>query len=542
MARTKVIRLCLSLAAIPALFALCALTIPKAAADVPAAPARPRAVADSVLTSTNPISVSAVPISPGSSPGEPVRNPSLAVGPDGTVHFAWWTEIDGSGGPCSDYVQAESFYAFIAPGTTHPQVKDAGLDSMSPRLSVGRDNTLFVAWLKCSGDTRQYHPAFDWAPSKSWLTGTTTFSAPFTYTVGRASPFDTADYVDEAPTQFIAQEHGQSRPHLAWERYDPAQGDAAHLLYYSRPVTDTLPITATRTPDPRLQTTTIPIADYTGLHPSLAVFERQGNTEAHVVWDAEITSGCSLREIAWSYADALPPTLTTAQPGGGSLWQPRRAISTNGDAQRKSKAPVSCDTFTRNAQFPVIATTPSDANPPDGLYVIWNEWTSGSQEYQIMSSRLDRTPAQGPSWTTPTAVVTATRTSVLPPALAVDKRGRQYVLWNDGFDKILLQASAPDGTWQATSPLQLNRGPSCAGSTIGSTLRVGDVGLAYDSAHEKLHAIWLARTATASLPNRLCYASVDLMPHKTFLPYIGEATTTRLGAPQVSGIKPLARP
>ena len=88
----------------------------------------------------------------------------------------------------------------------------------------------------------------------------------------------------------------------------------------------------------------------------------------------------------------------------------------------------------------------------------------------------------------------------------------------------------------------MNRGPWCAGSANGAGYRVGKVGLVYDQDHDKLHAIWLARTPTAGLPNRLCYASIDLTPHKIFLPYVGAATTMRLGLPPASGIKPLARP
>ncbi|MFN8499851.1 MAG: hypothetical protein U0641_18505 [Anaerolineae bacterium] len=550
MARSNVIRLCVSLAAIPVLFALGALTIPDAHAQSRKAPrSTPLSPIRAVLTATIPVSVSAALQMETGLSAEPVREPSVAVGPDGTAHFAWWSPTNLYWNPCDgDDTPGNpgnaAFYAYIDPSANKPMVSGLIYDRSRPRVSVGADNTLFVAWQKCNTTTRIYHPAFDWAPSKAWLA--VQYQAPFTYTMpyegeNPLDPLNSTRYVDgaDAPFPYIAQENGQSRLHLIWERYDSlAPPDAAPQLYYARPVTDDKPITAPRDPDPRLRTTHISIADYAGLAPSMAVLENAGNLEAHAVWQSQLP-GCDMSEIEWGYAPNLPPTLTTAQPGTlPPTWEPSQPISYNGAAKRVAKGPASCGSVTRTAIHPVTAMGP-DAT----VYAAWVEWAPGNNDndYQIIASHLLRDQPVL-DWSAPTTVTTATKSVALSPATAVDKRGRQYVLWNEGFDKVQLKGMDANGGWD-TTPIQLNRGPDCEGKPSASGQKVGDVGLTYDPVGDKLHAIWLATTSTSSLPNRLCYATVDISPpYHTYLPLVSQAATPHVGAAKLSGIRPLARP
>ncbi|MFN8474621.1 MAG: hypothetical protein U0822_20695 [Anaerolineae bacterium] len=484
---------------------------------------------------------------------EPVQDPSIAIGPDGTAHFAWWSDTRSPAyeNPCAppesdgSHGSEAAFYAFIEPITHQLHVDDPVSDRSRPRLGVGYDNTLFVAWQKCNTTTGYYHPAFDWAPANSWLDVSSV--APFTFTtihedVNPVDPRNSSRYVDdaEAPFLFVSQEHGQSRLHLVWERYDTtASSDAAPPLYYVRPVTDDKPITAVRDPDPRLQTTNISIADYAGQFPSMHVFDVAGNIEAHVIWQSKVDPNCDMYEIDWGYAPGLPPSLTTAEPGSvPNPWLPAEPISFNGAAKRAAKGPVSCSSITRTAIFPATAT-----GPDDGVYAVWNEWVPGSEDYTIMASHLVRGDPAGLYWDAPVTVTTASRTMLVQSATAVDKRGRQYVLWNEGFDKIELKGMDSDGGWQ-TTPIQLNRGPWCEGTPNASSVKVGKVGLTYDSVQDKLHAIWVATTPTSSSPSRLCYATVDVNPYQyhSFLPLVSQAATPHVSAAPTSGIRPLARP
>ncbi|MFN8484773.1 MAG: hypothetical protein U0768_17185 [Anaerolineae bacterium] len=552
MARSNVIRLCISLAAIPVLFALGALTIPDAHAQSRKAPrSTPLAPGRAVLTATMPVSVSAALAMEMGLSAEPVRDPSIAVGPDGTAHFAWWSPTNLLWNPCDGPNTPSNpgnavFYAYIEPSANKPMVSGPVANRSRPRLSVGLDNTLFMAWQKCNTNTMQYHPAFDWAPARSWRE--IQYLAPFTFTTGYedVNPLDRLNsqrYVDgtDAPFPFIAQENGQSRLHLIWGRSDTQAPDAAPALYYARPVTDDKPITDPRTPDPRLETTTISIADYAGQSPSMAVFENNGNMEAHVVWQAQVAPDCDMSEIEWGYAPNLPPTLTTAEPGTlPPTWEMARAISMNGESKRAAKGPSSCGSVTRTALHPATATGP-DAT----LYAVWAEWAGENPDYEIMAAHLMRDSA-GIFWSEPVTVTMASRSMTLAAATAVDKRGRQYVLWNEGLDKIELKAMDANEKW-ATTPIQLNRGADCEGTPSASGQKVGDVGLAYDPVQDRLHAIWLARTATANLPNRLCYASVDVKPdvkptYQVYLPLVSRAATPPVSAAKVSGIRPLARP
>ena len=372
------------------------------------------------------------------SSNEIVGHSSLAVGPDGTVHIAW-AEKAGSSYPDIYY---KSYV--IGTGWSSPFLVSQNCPGWSdyPSLAVGPDGTVHIAWFDTSWDSdtnddilyRRFEPGVGWTPKENIIPNIWPYVYPYDnrpslavgpdgtlhlawqdYTLGFEDPSNEHDLgiwymkyesgTGWSPKELVSTEStkddslgpslgvgSDGTVHIAWEdwtNYDSAGSD--HDIFYKRYVpgsgwTMTEVVSTDST-------------DYSG-RPSLGV---GSDGTVHIAWEDRTNYDSAGSDIDIFYKRYVP----------GSGWTMTEVVST-----------VSTERVTQ----------PSLGVGSDGtVHIAWADktnWDESGADYDILYKRLE--PSSG--WTVTDVVSTESTDDSFYPSLDTGPDGSVHVAWNDDTD------------------------------------------------------------------------------------------------------------
>ena len=346
-------------------------------------------------------------------------NPSLGVGPDGTVHIAWedWTNFDDSA------VDKNIFYKRFVPGTGWTTTEVVSTESTrwpeDPSLAVGPDGTVHIAWERInspvgSTDYDIFYKRF--VPGTGWTT--TELVSP--ESTGAWS-FKPSLAVGPDGTVHIAWEEGVD---IMYRRFVPGTGWTATEVVSTESTDNSFEPSLAVDPDGTVHIAWADSTRYTGPKTTPHIFYKK-----YVPGTGWTTTEVVSTESNWTSSN---PSLAVGSDGTVHIaWQDLWGAKLEILYKRFVPGTGWTTTEVVSTESKEACREPSLAVGPDGtVHIAWQE----DIETTDLLSDVDiwyRRFVPGTGWSTTEIISTESFSDSECPSLGVGPDGTVHIAWHD---------------------------------------------------------------------------------------------------------------